>query len=459
MNRPFTADLRRADERRLSAFQNPSRGLSIHSTRPVIASGSWVFGLALGRAPPVRTPRAVSVRDVRARRPLLRRARGRLGRRRARSLRGARLVRIAVVRARRGGTRRCPAHLGPSPQGRRSPRRARRLDALPRRGRGRRRGGGPRRGRGRVLRRLRRLGVSAREGAGSVSARSGSARRRRTRRCRTRGITSWTPTEATSRAWRRSRRRSTASSRTSSRAARRPAASAARAGRNRARTTSRRSSSASRRGSPSPTTRPSPGEPPSTPSWRGGRRAELQLRAGVPDGHLVRPHGLLPQREARGDKAMLGKAFINAFVALCLGWLVGSVFPVYIPIFPQEWSRSSSSVSSPSSASSSSPPSSSDATWPARRRREGWASGERYRTGGEGRAGEERGRLFSFSSQNNRGSGWMRTHAKSAARPPGGSSSRSSIRLDPVFFAIEGGDRSGAGSVSISPLDRSRSLF
>jgi hypothetical protein len=39
-----------------------------------------------------------------------------------------------------------------------------------------------------------------------------------------------------------------------------------------------------------------------------------------------------------GDKAMLGKAFINAFVALCLGWLVGSVFPVYIPIFPQEWS-------------------------------------------------------------------------------------------------------------------------
>ena len=39
-----------------------------------------------------------------------------------------------------------------------------------------------------------------------------------------------------------------------------------------------------------------------------------------------------------GDKAMLGKAFINAFVALCLGWLVGSIFPVYIPIFPQEWS-------------------------------------------------------------------------------------------------------------------------
>ena len=38
------------------------------------------------------------------------------------------------------------------------------------------------------------------------------------------------------------------------------------------------------------------------------------------------------------DKALLGKAFLNAFVALVIGWLVGSVFPVYIPIFPETWS-------------------------------------------------------------------------------------------------------------------------
>mmetsp|Transcript_38444 Transcript_38444/g.95362 ORF Transcript_38444/g.95362 Transcript_38444/m.95362 type:complete len:282 (+) Transcript_38444:41-886(+) len=39
----------------------------------------------------------------------------------------------------------------------------------------------------------------------------------------------------------------------------------------------------------------------------------------------------------RGGKA-LGKAFLNSFVALLLGWLVGSIFPVYIPIFPGSFS-------------------------------------------------------------------------------------------------------------------------
>jgi|TARA_B110000977_G_scaffold173964_1_gene227487 hypothetical protein len=42
--------------------------------------------------------------------------------------------------------------------------------------------------------------------------------------------------------------------------------------------------------------------------------------------------------EKRGkQKELLGKAFLNVFVALVLGWLVGSIFPVYIPIFPQAW--------------------------------------------------------------------------------------------------------------------------
>ena len=42
--------------------------------------------------------------------------------------------------------------------------------------------------------------------------------------------------------------------------------------------------------------------------------------------------------EKRGkNKDLLGKAFVNAFVALLLGWLVGSIFPVYIPIFPSAW--------------------------------------------------------------------------------------------------------------------------
>ena len=42
--------------------------------------------------------------------------------------------------------------------------------------------------------------------------------------------------------------------------------------------------------------------------------------------------------EKRGkNKDVLGKAFVNAFVALVLGWLVGSIFPVYIPIFPSAW--------------------------------------------------------------------------------------------------------------------------
>ena len=43
-------------------------------------------------------------------------------------------------------------------------------------------------------------------------------------------------------------------------------------------------------------------------------------------------------REKRGkNKDVLGKAFVDAFVALVLGWLVGSIFTVYIPIFPSAW--------------------------------------------------------------------------------------------------------------------------
>lgn len=39
-----------------------------------------------------------------------------------------------------------------------------------------------------------------------------------------------------------------------------------------------------------------------------------------------------------GDRAKLGADFISAFVALVLGALVGSIFPVYIPIFPAAFS-------------------------------------------------------------------------------------------------------------------------
>ena len=39
-----------------------------------------------------------------------------------------------------------------------------------------------------------------------------------------------------------------------------------------------------------------------------------------------------------GDRNALGRDFINAFVFLILGALVGSVFPVYIPIFPSSFS-------------------------------------------------------------------------------------------------------------------------
>lgn len=39
-----------------------------------------------------------------------------------------------------------------------------------------------------------------------------------------------------------------------------------------------------------------------------------------------------------GDRAQLGKDFISSFVALVLGALVGSIFPVYIPIFPASFS-------------------------------------------------------------------------------------------------------------------------
>ncbi|EEH51482.1 uncharacterized protein MICPUCDRAFT_49238 [Micromonas pusilla CCMP1545] len=35
--------------------------------------------------------------------------------------------------------------------------------------------------------------------------------------------------------------------------------------------------------------------------------------------------------------APLGKSFINAFAALSLGFVVGSLFPLYIPIFPPAW--------------------------------------------------------------------------------------------------------------------------
>ena len=39
-----------------------------------------------------------------------------------------------------------------------------------------------------------------------------------------------------------------------------------------------------------------------------------------------------------GDRNLLGRDFINSFVALVLGALVGSIFPVYIPIFPASFS-------------------------------------------------------------------------------------------------------------------------
>ena len=42
-------------------------------------------------------------------------------------------------------------------------------------------------------------------------------------------------------------------------------------------------------------------------------------------------------KDKRGEAAELGKCFINAFVALAIGFLVGSVFPVYIPVFPPSW--------------------------------------------------------------------------------------------------------------------------
>ena len=42
--------------------------------------------------------------------------------------------------------------------------------------------------------------------------------------------------------------------------------------------------------------------------------------------------------EKRGkQKELLGKAFLNTFVALVLGWLIGSIIPVYIPLFPSAW--------------------------------------------------------------------------------------------------------------------------
>ena len=42
-------------------------------------------------------------------------------------------------------------------------------------------------------------------------------------------------------------------------------------------------------------------------------------------------------KDKRGEDAELGRCFVNAFVALAIGFVVGSVFPVYIPIFPPSW--------------------------------------------------------------------------------------------------------------------------
>ena len=39
--------------------------------------------------------------------------------------------------------------------------------------------------------------------------------------------------------------------------------------------------------------------------------------------------------EKRGGQGTLGKAFRDSLIALVLAWLVGSIVPVYIPLFPQ----------------------------------------------------------------------------------------------------------------------------
>lgn len=39
--------------------------------------------------------------------------------------------------------------------------------------------------------------------------------------------------------------------------------------------------------------------------------------------------------EKRGGQGTLGKAFRDSLIALVLAWLVGSILPVYIPLFPQ----------------------------------------------------------------------------------------------------------------------------
>lgn len=39
--------------------------------------------------------------------------------------------------------------------------------------------------------------------------------------------------------------------------------------------------------------------------------------------------------EKRGGQGTLGKAFRDSLIALLLAWLVGSIVPVYIPLFPQ----------------------------------------------------------------------------------------------------------------------------
>lgn len=42
--------------------------------------------------------------------------------------------------------------------------------------------------------------------------------------------------------------------------------------------------------------------------------------------------------QKRGGEGTLGKSFRDSFIALLLGWLVGSIVPVYIPLFPQAMS-------------------------------------------------------------------------------------------------------------------------
>jgi hypothetical protein len=42
--------------------------------------------------------------------------------------------------------------------------------------------------------------------------------------------------------------------------------------------------------------------------------------------------------EKRGGKGTLGKSFRDSFIALLMSWILGSIVPVYIPLFPQAFS-------------------------------------------------------------------------------------------------------------------------